>query len=1782
MDAGDRATFADAVQAEVIVAKGDSRHAAVAIAPDGAAAKAGAHLVAVGPRRAPPPAALRRLRASHQRVAAVAVVAAVARDADPAHLARRRRAAAPRRGARGRDRATANWFREDPPEVKKKLSVSLEPSKIRALVEQVERAWDEADALDSLTLEAPRVEVAVEVPTLDNGTSAVPTAVIALAPFDVALRRGAPSSCDPLTLTAFDREGRVAPALLDQALRRRLTLRSAMDESTFLGALLGPDHSLDVGDPNAPRPRKQQNRTRAPDRDDDANYDAVTAVVDTDGPNDVLGKVLSWTDGEFDGYWNAAVYGYALEDVAEGSAQDEHRDLEGGFYVYDGLEASVLVSANAYAVAYAPSEYRTLLLALRVERDDQTDVERRSHHAYGFTLNEDAAFPFNFMGEVASTNGPGVDYGFSLAAYDDGEGVFSLGGNFVGQVGEEGYADDVTMSASLWETETAFYTNGNLMMDFERGWDMSGDLSANDDGEETLGLSGYASIHVMEDDEPEVTEDGWDQKVDLWSYFNGYVGEDGHEDVELNLSLGENVETWDATVALTVDTDEDWNFVYGVYVNDDGAPDVAFGGNFNVRAFQSGYDDFTLDFAFSEDVADLQVSASLAANEDPGYSECESCRAVVEPHGAVSVGNATGPFADASALRDAGGSLPTEDASFKLYASLALEYGAEAALGAEGFGLSGQWIEDAAGPVDVSWLLSGHEPDERRRLDLSAYYQADWDDEHHAFATAESIGGFSRSAGTCKNWGLDDADASTLESATWTNAPTRAWTRGRTVHRADHAEIGVYLDDYDDYDDYPFGDDTVFLDFGTSGSVRRDDSVELEWSSTCVVDDDERFDVGLEAYVAWGDGATCEADAVFRAWDEPDVDAALVHGCMHGSDNKGIEGDAELRFYTKSHLADLDPDDARLALHATGGLDWEQTEATDDLSTLEAWSFFAVDGEPKWYHAATAAGTADKTYQGRVDTLLVVDGETVVDGGVAGGVEKHACDGCVVKAAAHDLSDHDVFAGFWVTEDVYDGAATLVGGVEAYGDGEVDGGVAAGALGLAVLGAGGDALVNGSVSGALDWDHRNAKDILAELAVTDEDGAELFYLGFEGVGSAEDGLRVGEAGYPDVVAALALAEGGDELASFAFDVDYDEDPATRRMAVGWGGHLDLDGATVFQSRVKIRKDGRLDGGPGEVTCLNGAMHMSGAGMMDRDSMYMDMDGSIAIDNLERGALAAFEDGAIVATSLDAAMRAYKGGETKNKMTYDAADNADHACDATLDVESTMYMAAAEKAVPMSWDDDGYLELFAAHGRAHRTADDDPFPTRRGGWSDWGACYDDGDAYCACLEDESKVYQYIECDGDAVVALAGLCTCEDLSCCDWYNPDPGCATAYNGAAWQPWWHDYGIYSGKFTCAGGTPYVTWYSGDTCDDYGDDDVVWHSAWAQGFSYADFDPSKDCALVAKNPDGRCDKTNGDGVEGWDACPVSCGTCDATPAPTSWCQDSGSWHMAGSPHKDCDYVMKNPDSRCKKKDDHDVKAKHACHASCDTCDLLEDEDEDEDDDPDCQDSTTWYRNHPSKDCDHVAKSPDTRCAKDNDDGVFASVACPKACGTCDETPAPTGSCQDSGSWYMAGSPHKDCDYVMKNMDSRCKKKDDHDVKAKHACPVSCDTCDLVEDEDEDEDEDDGHDHGDDPDCQDSTTWYRNHPSKDCDHVAKNPDTRCAKDNDDGVLASVACPAACDMCDATPAPTSSCRDSGSWYMAGSPHKDCDYVMKNPDSRCKKKDDHGVKAKHACLATCEEC
>ena len=51
-----------------------------------------------------------------------------------------------------------------------------------------------------------------------------------------------------------------------------------------------------------------------------------------------------------------------------------------------------------------------------------------------------------------------------------------------------------------------------------------------------------------------------------------------------------------------------------------------------------------------------------------------------------------------------------------------------------------------------------------------------------------------------------------------------------------------------------------------------------------------------------------------------------------------------------------------------------------------------------------------------------------------------------------------------------------------------------------------------------------------------------------------------------------------------------------------------------------------------------------------------------------------------------------------------------------------------------------------------------------------------------------------------------------------------------------------------------------------------------------------------------------------------------------------------------------------------------------------------------CEDDETWEYlagDKGYKRCDHVAKKPDPRCGRVSDDGVVASEACPKTCGTC-------------------------------------------------------------------------------------------------------------------------------------------------------------------------------------------
>ena len=55
-------------------------------------------------------------------------------------------------------------------------------------------------------------------------------------------------------------------------------------------------------------------------------------------------------------------------------------------------------------------------------------------------------------------------------------------------------------------------------------------------------------------------------------------------------------------------------------------------------------------------------------------------------------------------------------------------------------------------------------------------------------------------------------------------------------------------------------------------------------------------------------------------------------------------------------------------------------------------------------------------------------------------------------------------------------------------------------------------------------------------------------------------------------------------------------------------------------------------------------------------------------------------------------------------------------------------------------------------------------------------------------------------------------------------------------------------------------------------------------------------------------------------------------------------------------------------------------------------------DDDDCEDDEDWSYTTKEGDvykCDHVAKKPEKRCGRVGNDGVVASEACPKTCGTC-------------------------------------------------------------------------------------------------------------------------------------------------------------------------------------------
>ena len=58
------------------------------------------------------------------------------------------------------------------------------------------------------------------------------------------------------------------------------------------------------------------------------------------------------------------------------------------------------------------------------------------------------------------------------------------------------------------------------------------------------------------------------------------------------------------------------------------------------------------------------------------------------------------------------------------------------------------------------------------------------------------------------------------------------------------------------------------------------------------------------------------------------------------------------------------------------------------------------------------------------------------------------------------------------------------------------------------------------------------------------------------------------------------------------------------------------------------------------------------------------------------------------------------------------------------------------------------------------------------------------------------------------------------------------------------------------------------------------------------------------------CAKKSADKQLGYEACPFACGLCDSGE------EDSMSWYATGKTKNDCDWIGKNPDERCGKKDE--------------------------------------------------------------------------------------------------------------------------------------------------------------------------------------------------------------------------------------------------------------------------
>ena len=145
------------------------------------------------------------------------------------------------------------------------------------------------------------------------------------------------------------------------------------------------------------------------------------------------------------------------------------------------------------------------------------------------------------------------------------------------------------------------------------------------------------------------------------------------------------------------------------------------------------------------------------------------------------------------------------------------------------------------------------------------------------------------------------------------------------------------------------------------------------------------------------------------------------------------------------------------------------------------------------------------------------------------------------------------------------------------------------------------------------------------------------------------------------------------------------------------------------------------------------------------------------------------------------------------------------------------------------------------------------------------------------------------------------------------------------------------------------------------------------------------------------CGTRGVDDVRAEDACPAACGACDddATVAPTTAssdeCSDSASWYYKKSKKTCATFVSKKPKKNCKRKGVDDVRGRDACPETCGGCDAG-----DEADDGACQDSSSWYSKKSKNGCDWASKKS-KNCKKKDEFKVKALEACPMTCGACGE-----------------------------------------------------------------------------------------------------------------------------------------------------------------------------------------